>query len=54
MKALTLTINKIKANVKVFVDRQTNRQTGKKNYMPPIFRYGSIKTVVERSMKNIV
>jgi hypothetical protein len=30
------------ANVKVFADRQTDRQT--KNYMPPIFRYGGIKS----------
>jgi hypothetical protein len=29
------------ANVKVFADRQTDRQA--KNYMPPIFRYGGIK-----------
>jgi hypothetical protein len=29
------------ANVKVFADRQTDRQA--KNYMPLIFRYGGIK-----------
>jgi hypothetical protein len=35
------------ANVKVFVDRQTDRQTDgqAKNYMPPIFRYGGIKII---------
>ena len=34
------------ANVKVFADRQTDRQTDgqAKNYMPPIFRYGGIKS----------
>jgi hypothetical protein len=34
------------ANVKVFEDRQTDKQTDRqtKNYMPPIFRYGGIKT----------
>jgi hypothetical protein len=33
------------ANVKVFADRQTDKQTDgqAKNYMPPIFRYGGIK-----------
>jgi hypothetical protein len=33
------------ANVKVFADRQTDRQTDgqAKNYMPPIFRYGGKK-----------
>jgi hypothetical protein len=32
-------------NVKVFADRQTDRQTDgqAKNYMSPIFRYGGIK-----------
>jgi hypothetical protein len=29
------------ANVKVYADRQRNRQA--KNYMPPIFQYGGIK-----------
>jgi hypothetical protein len=35
------------ANVKVFADRQTERQTDRqaKNYMPPIFRYGGIITI---------
>jgi hypothetical protein len=28
------------ANVKVFADRQTDKQA--KNYMPPIFQYGGI------------
>jgi hypothetical protein len=34
------------ANVKVFADRQTDKQTDgqAKNYMPPIYRYGGIKT----------
>jgi hypothetical protein len=39
------------ANVKLFADRQTDRQTDgqAKNYMPPIFRYGGIKRVnIER------
>jgi hypothetical protein len=33
------------ANIKVFADRQTDRQTDGqvKNYIPPIFRYGGIK-----------
>jgi hypothetical protein len=37
--------SKDKVNVKVFADRQTDRQTDgqAKNYMLPIFRYGGIK-----------
>jgi hypothetical protein len=33
------------ANVKVFADRQTDKQTDRPKNMPPIFRYGGIKMV---------
>jgi hypothetical protein len=44
------------ANVKVFADRQTDRQTDgqAKNYMPPIFRYGGIKKDSKAAVENIL
>jgi hypothetical protein len=38
------------ANIKVFADRQTDKQTDgqTKNYMPPNFRYGGIKRDVSQ------
>jgi hypothetical protein len=42
----TTYLSKDMANVKVFADRQTDKQTDRqaKNYMAPIFRYGGIRT----------
>jgi hypothetical protein len=43
MKALSLTVQKIWPMLKFLqTDRQTDGQA--KNYMPPIFRYGGIKS----------
>jgi hypothetical protein len=42
------------ANVKVFADRQTDKQTDgqAKNYMPPIYRYGGIKKTSDVPVKD--
>jgi hypothetical protein len=50
MKSISLTLSKDMANVKVFANRQTNRQTDK-NYMPPVFQYRGMKMQMSKIKK---